>query len=377
MKVEAHGLIYDATANRPPHERIAFFTGLLPMSSGTILSSKQLGTSKHGADSTIRLHRSHDGGNTWHDTGARFPREIDGVPGSYAAGEMVEIERGKLMMFTTWFDRSEPERPLFDPVTEGVLHDKQLCAVSTDEGSTWSKWQEIPRQGLKGCAMCGPPVRWSDGTIGFVFESFKEYDDPTPGRHGAWMLISRDGGRTFPTLFKVAQHPEHRLYYWDQRLFALPKPGEFLAMFWTHDLKDKRDLNVHFRVGSIDEPEGESAKVVPTSIQGQIAAPLVLDDGRWLAFVVDRNQPPTMKLWVSRDQGRSWPEQLVVYNHDEQAKLSQGSTNIDFKQYWEDMGKWSFGHPSIRLLDRNHALVSHYGGTPDTMSAHWARVNLD
>jgi hypothetical protein len=377
MKVEARGLIYDATADRPPNERIAFFTSLFPLCSGTILSTVQLGTSKHGPDSTLRMHRSRDGGNTWQDTGARFPREVGGVPGSYAAGEMVEVEPGRLMMCTTWFDRSEPDRPLFDPVSEGILHDKQLRAFSSDEGTTWSKWEEIPRQGLTGCALCGPLVRWTDGTIGYAFESFKEYDDPRPARHAAWLLLSPDGGRTFPRLFKVAQHPEHRLYYWDQRVFALPKAGEFLALFWTHDLAEKKDLNVHFRRGSIDEPAGESAQVRETSIQGQIAAPLVLDDGRWLAFVVDRNKPPTMKLWVSHDQGNTWPEHLLVYNHDEQAKLTQGTTNVDFKQYWEDMGKWSFGHPSIRLLDRNHALLSHYAGTPEMMSAHWVRVCLD
>ena len=33
-------------------------------------------------------------------------------------------------MFATWFDRSEPERPLFDPVTQGILRSKLLLAVS-------------------------------------------------------------------------------------------------------------------------------------------------------------------------------------------------------------------------------------------------------
>src|SRR5205085_10210575 len=133
-------------------------------------------------------------------SGARFPREVDGIPGSYATGEVVEVEPGRLMMCSSWFDRSEPDRPLFDPVTEGVLHDKILRAFSSDEGSTWSKWEELPRHGLTGCATSGPLIHWSDGTIGYSFESFKEYDDPRPGKHCAWLMLSRDGGRTFPTL---------------------------------------------------------------------------------------------------------------------------------------------------------------------------------
>jgi hypothetical protein len=84
-----------------------------------------------------------------------------------------------------------------------------------------------------------------------------------------------------------------------------------------------------------------------------------------------------MTLWQSRDGGRNWPrdESLIVYRHDERALLSQGKTDVDFKEYWEDMGKWSFGHPAIRRLPNGRLLLAHYAGTPDCMSVHWARVD--
>ncbi len=303
---------------------------------------------------------------TWQDLSHRFATTLDGAPGSLAAAEMVEAEPGRLLLFTTWFDRSDPARPLFDPVTEGILHSRQLMAVSADEGETWSPWQVVPTPGLAGCAITGPPVRWLDGTIAFAFESFKEYDDPRPGRHAAWLLVSRDGGRSFDAPTLVAQDPEHRLYYWDQRLCPAGPAGEYVALFWTHDLAAKRDLNVHILRGSIRE----------TSIPGQIAAPLLLEDGRLLAFVVDRGRPGTMKLWQSRDGGDTWPESesLTVHVHEELARLSQGKENVDFKEYWEDMAKWSFGHPAIRPLDDGRVLLAWYAGTPQRMSIHWARV---
>jgi hypothetical protein len=113
-----------------------------------------------------------------------------------------------------------------------------------------------------------------------------------------------------------------------------------------------------------------------TAIPGQIAAPLLLEDGRLLAFVVDRNRPGTMKLWRSPDGGTTWPAEdcLLVHTHEERAALSQGSENIDFVQYWEDMGKWSFGHPAIRPLGSGRALLAWYAGTPEAMSIHWVRV---
>lgn len=56
--------------------------------------------------------------------------------------------------------------------------------------------------------------------------------------------------------------------------------------------------------------------------------------------------------------------------------MSQGKENIDFKQYWEDMGKWSFGHPAIRNLGGGRVLLAWYAGTPEAMSVHWARVRV-
>jgi hypothetical protein len=375
MKIEARGLIRDAAAV-PDAERIAFFTGLCPLRSGTILCGFQVGPCKHAPDSTIRLCRSRESGEIWEEVPFRFPTTLDGIPGSLAAAEMVEAEPGRLLLFTTWFDRSDPARPLFDPVTEGILHSRQVLSVSADEGWTWGPWTVLPTPGLSGCAITGPVFRLAGGAIAFAFESFKEYDDPGPPRHGAWLLVSRDGGRTFGRPFLVAQDPAHRVYYWDQRLCRTHLPDEWIALFWTHDRNARRDLNVHLLRGSLRE--GERAGVIPrpTSIPGQIAAPLMREDGTLLAFVVDRGRPGTLKLWRSRDGGETWPEDecLVVHVHDERAALSQGKEDVDFAQYWEDMGKWSFGHPAIRPLGRGRVLLAYYAGSPDFMSIHWARV---
>lgn len=302
---------------------------------------------------------------------------LNGVPGSLSSGEIAEVEPGRLMLISTWFDRSEPERPLFDPVTEGILHCRQVKCFSTDEGETWSEWEEIPVEKLKGCASTGPLLHWKDGRIAYPFESYKEFDDPTPKAHGAWVTVTRDYGKSFDPPKLVAQHPEQRVYYWDQRLCTGKNDGEYLALFWTHDLELKQDLTVHFRRANINEGAFDPNSIVDTKIPGQIAAPLLLDDGRILAFVVDRGRPGTMTLWQSQDGGKTWPHEkaLVVYTHDERALLTQGKDNIDFKQYWEDMGKWSFGHPAIRPLGDGKVVVAHYAGTPEYMSVHWARVD--
>ncbi|MHB8954254.1 MAG: sialidase family protein [Pirellulaceae bacterium] len=376
--LEDCGLILDA-AQQPPQARIAYFTSLCMLRSDTILCGCQNGPVKHAPTSTIRLCRSRDRGQTWELLPVRFESRIAGVPGSLGAAELVEVAAGRLLLFSTWFDRSDPARPLFDPLTEGILKSKQLLSVSDDEGESWSPWHELSTGDLRGCALTGPVLRWDDGTIAVAFESFKEFDDPRPGRHAAWLIVSRDGGESFSEPMLVAQHPEHEVYYWDQRLCAGARVGDFTALFWTHSLAEKRDLTVHLRHAVLTGESIAGTPIRATPIPGQIAAPLRLDDGRLLAFVVNRGRPGTMTLWCSHDGGETWPtsDRLTVYTHDERAAISQGQENIDFKQYWEDMGKWSFGHPVIRSLAGGRVLLAWYAGTPDCMSLHWARVRLD
>lgn len=378
MRVETRSVVYDAAAQRESG-RVAFFDGVVKLASRTWLCGFTAGKTKHHYEGTIRLCRSRDGAQSWELAPWKFETRIGGAAGSLAGAELVEVEPGRLLLFTTWFDRTDPERPLFDPQTEGILRSRQLVAESRDDGESWSAWRVAPTPGLSGTAITGPVLKWNDGTIGFCFERFKEFDDPSPPRHGAWLVVSRDGGRTYEPPHLVAADPQQKIYYWDQRLCAGREPGEYFGLFWTHDRAEKRDRRVHFIRGSIHQGDSSRRQPMETAIPGQIAAPLLLDDGRLLAFVVDRQRPGTLRLWVSHDRGHSWPESesLIVHEHDEQARLSQGLVNIDFAQYWEDMAQWSFGHPAIRQYDERRVLVTYYAGPPGCLSIHSAVIRVD
>ena len=376
MKIVRKARVFNAEEQNES-AKAAFFDSLLKLSSGDWICGFTAGKTKHHHQASVRLARSIDNGRSWSGIPWRFASTLGEIPGSLVGAEMVEIHPGRLLIFSTWFDRSEPDRPLFDPETEGILRSKQLMAASDDGGVSWSDWRAVSTPELTGCAVTGPVQKWRDGAIAFAFESFKEFDDPAPARHAAWLLVSRDGGETFESPVLVARDPAGKKYFWDQRLCPGPIDGDYIAMFWTHDRSKARDLNVHFLWGNIAEVEPPLP--AETSIPGQIAAPLLLADGRILAFVVDRSRPGTMRLWASNDRGRTWPESdsIVVHDHEERAQVSQGSENVDFAEYWEDMGKWSFGHPSVRSLDTSDVLVTWYAGAPNCMSIHAAVVNID
>jgi len=377
LEIEDRGFIYDA-AQQPPGEQIACCTSLLPLTDGACLAAFQVGPEKHGRASHVRLYRSVDGGSKWSMLDVWLNHLWQGAPGSLTLGETVEVSPGRIMLAATWFDRSDPDRPMFDPVTEGLLRSRQLKAFSSDSGDTWTEWEEVPTPNLTGCAISGPILSWPDGRLAVSFESFKEYDDGRPVRHASWLLPTTNGGGSFRAPVKVAHCPRGDVFYWDQRLSVGREPGEFIGLFWTHDRSQKKDLTVHACAGTLGDEGLLNFDLWDTAIPGQIAAPLMLPDGRWLAAVVDRRRPAEIRLWSSRDGGRRWPieESMVIHAHEELAKVTQGTENVDFVKYWEDFGKWSFGHPALRMLDERHVLMAFYAGDPTCMSGHWVRLRV-
>ncbi len=376
MQIEASGLVFDAR-DKPKHQSHCSFIGLAALSDGGLLCSFQNGSGKHAIDSTVRLCRSNDMGESWELIDTSFDTVRDGLPGSLSSGEIVEVQPNQLRMIATWFDRSDPERPLFDPETEGILHSRQLIASSDDGGNSWSNWREFDIPNLTGCSSTGPILKTTSGQIGYPFESYKEFDETVEKAHAAWVTFSDDDGQSFFEPQQVAKHPDDRLYYWDQRICAGWEPDQFVALFWTHDLVQQRDLNVHLRSFRWKDGELELDPIVETSIVGQIAAPLCLPDGRLLAFVVDRNSSGSLKLWQSADRGKTWLEDdaLTIYDHGQQA-AALANDEKDFAEYWEEMGKWTFGHPAIQQVSENRVVVCYYAGTTEQLSVHWARVEV-
>ncbi len=277
-----------------------------------------------------------------------------------------KLHAGRLLLFSTWFDRSDPARPLFDPVTEGILKSKQLLSVSHDDGNTWSDWRELSTGDLQGCALTGPILRWDDGTIAVPLRELQgvstirvQADMP---RGSSCRVTAGNRSRRRCSWLST---PSTSVYYWDQRLCTGASLGEFTALFWTHSLAEKRDLTVHLRHAVLTGESIDGNPICATPIPGQIAAPLRLADGRLLAFVVDRGRPGTMTLWCSHDGGETWPasDRLSVYTHDERAAITQGPREHRLQTILGRHGQMEFrasGDPVARRRPSAARLVCRY-----------------
>lgn len=371
MKIVDSGVVFDA-ATAPSNQRSSSFTSPLVLHDGRILVSVRIGKTKDDPDENLRLRMSSDLGRSWTTSSQGFDRTLDNVPGSWRHGGLLELEPGRLMGCFCWIDRSQRDRPLTHPETQGTLPSRIVVMDSNDDGRTWHDARVVDVRPFEGVVTTGPLLH-ADGVLALPCEAWKAYDDPSRGTHHALLRLSGDGGRTFPDVVVTASDPRGDTFFWDQRLAVDPRSGRMLALFWTHDRTAERDLHVHAAWGT---PDGRGwTTPVDTGLAGQIASPVFLPDGRLMAVYVHRHHPPTLCAVLSEDDGRTWDvaHQLVFYTSGAGEESGMDATR-DFGEYWADMIRWTFGHPEASLLPNGEVFVAFYGGTPAAMSARWVRL---
>ena len=92
---------------------------------------------------------------------------------------------------------------------------------------------------------------------------------------------------------------------------------------------------------------------------------------------MDRTGAPVIKLRVSEDGGRTWPDEteIVLYGGE---GGSQTWNKGAMQDAWAEMGKFSVGLPATALLGNGDLLVVYYAGPEtDQTDIRWVRVRAD
>jgi len=373
MKIIDRGLVFDAEAARA-NIRCAAFPRPTRLHDGALLCCFNVGPQKLSPEDHLRIMRSTDDGQTWHLLFEDFPTSYNGTPGSLCSGYIFEREPGKLFCSQLWVDRTDPDKPLANPETTGVLPMKCLLSASSDSGRTWSAPMALDTSPCPGSSSTDAIVRLNNGHLLAPFENWREWDE-TEGTQKANALISKDGGKAWSKPITMASEPEQRLMFWDNRIAKDPDTGELVVMYWTYDQNAGKDVNIHINFG---EPDGRMWSVPhDTGIEGQIAAPLPLGNGKLLCAYVHRNDPPSIRVVTSDDMGKTWnvDQTLTVYDSGSGEEAGTDGPRMD-ADYWEDMYRWTFGHPHAVRLDDSTVLVTFYGGEPTALSVHWVKIAL-
>ncbi|MEP6637779.1 MAG: sialidase family protein [Chloroflexota bacterium] len=375
MEVVASGAFWDART-APTNERSASATSAIVLSDGTLLATCRLGTDREGADGHTGIFASTDGGDSWELRALTLgEREWDGWPGETRGWYIAELGPGELIASVLWTDRSDLSHPWVNPVTQGLLRMRVYQVRSSDGGRTWPDRRLVDLGKHAGASSTGPTLRLAGGDLAQPFETWKEYEDPSPGVPAAWLRLSHDHGSSWTDEVVVARHPANAIFYWDQRLDTHPVDGRLVNMFWTHEPGAGRDIDVHIAWGT---PDGRSwSDPAGTGLAGQHCQPISLGGDRLLAVYSHRGDPPGIRAVLSEDFGRTFDRagELVVWASEAGEEPGSGVPRRQ-EDYWNDMGAWQFGHPRGAVLPSGEVVVVFYGGSGMTRSGRWARVRL-
>jgi len=217
------------------------------------------------------------------------------------------------------------------------------------------------------------PLALKNGTILLPYESWKTYEQ-VKGFHSSACLLSTDKGQSWSWPIVIAEDPTQRLYFYDSRLTVAPDTGKIVDLLWTFDSSKGVDAPIHIHFGRLDGLEWTYPK--STGIQGQIASPLAIGSERLLMTYVHRHDPPSLRVVLSNDFGNTWQTQneLEIYRCD--AQQSGVGVSRNESESWDDMARWTFGHPCSLMLSEDTILLCFYAGNQQHLNIQWIKIAL-
>jgi hypothetical protein len=370
MRLVEQGLIYDAE-QAPPNRRSCAFTSLLALSDGSYRCTFRAAPGRDLPGGALCVMGSGNG-RDWDVVHPGLTHEVDGIEGDMYAGYLAELTSGVLTGSFVWVDRSNPELSFVHPETAGVLEMRNLIATSHDGGATWENWRELDLGPEQGCSCTGPIFVPEPGVFAFPYETWKAYDDPSPGSHTASLRLSRDGGLAWNERRIVAADPNEQIFYWDQRIAVHPETGELVAMFWTHDREVGADIDNHIAWSTgVDAPW---SRPISTGWSGQHCQPLALGGDMLAAIHTGRTAPGGIIVRLSDDFGRTWDAAPPLRLYDPPA--SPANADSSFEEFWQSMMTWPFGHPRAVATPEGDMLAAWYAGNDDVIGMRWARISV-
>lgn len=259
--------------------RQAAFPNICQLPDGSLLAAFQIGEAFESVDGASYTSRSTDGGKTWTPPKKMFDHDQFGRPFSDGC-KVTLLPDGRVVALGYAYFRDDPELPVGNPATGGLLDDFVFYSISEDNGETWSKLTMVDCSWGPHVEASAPLYVLQDGTWITPITGFPAWDGHMTGPMCGRALRSCDGGKTWSDA-SVCMDFGAAITCYELRMCQL-ESGAVVCIGWNENTETGERLNNHYTV-SYDNGVTWSEPVT-TGIQGQASSLCPLGGDKLLAI---------------------------------------------------------------------------------------------
>ena len=260
--------------------RQSAFPNVCEIAPSHLLAAHQMGEAFESVDGATYVSESTDGGRSWSAPRRACAPDEGDIPLSDCA-KLTRLQDGRLVLFGYEFYREDPELPLSNAQTGGLLTDRVFYALSADNGKTWTRHIEVPTAWNGHTEASAPLTVLQDGSWATPIAGFPRWDGSAAGRTCGRLLRSTDCGRSWNDDAVCMAFPSDTVACYEQRMCQTGS-GVIAVIAWNEDLVSGKRLNNHIAL-SVDGGHTFSAPI-DTGVGGQSAGILSLGAERILTL---------------------------------------------------------------------------------------------
>ena len=350
MKIIHSANIYD---NPLPQlrSRQSAFPFIAECNDGTLVALHVIGEAFESVNSTTYASYSNDGGKTWSEPVSIFDSSEYNYPVSDCA-KPTRLPDGSLIAFGYAYDRRNPDYPLGNPETGGLLDDFIFYVTSTDNGKTWSKPTAVDCSWGPHVEASAPITVLQSGAWVSPITGFPKWDGTMTGPMCGRLMRSDDNGKTWNDDAVCMQFDEPVTCY-EQRVCELAS-GTLINIGWNENTQTGERMYNHY-TASFD---GGRTWTAPesTGVMGQASSVCAIGGEKLLALHAVRRDTdrPGIYAYIVDFSEHMWNvvESTVVWE--------PAMPMIKDAKMAEIFSFLKFGQPGAILLSDGDVMMSHW-----------------
>jgi sialidase-1 len=332
--------------------RQAKFPGLALLPSGELIALFEMGEAFDSADCKTYVTRSLDAGKTWQFQGDLYDPSL--LPAGLNISECLKptlLDDGTLVAIGYRYHRPDPETPIGNPETGGLLPGDNIISFSNDDGKTWSIPEVIDRGCPELVETSGPCIQTQSGDLIAIGCPFKSWDGSNPTGQTGVLLRSKDKGKTWDTSGRFFETPRNSLSPWETRICEM-KPGRLVTIAWTFNISENKHLANHVTVSHDD---GHSwSEPIDTGHMAQASNLMSLGEDLLMTIHAHRTSDVGLVVRLVDFKNDRWrvKEESVIWGAAKAQDTSKG--------FIDQFGDLKFGQPSLLRLNSGEILATHW-----------------